>query len=182
MAAAQAAREVEEAREELAEALAEALEGRVLRQTAELARAEAAAARATAKAEVEAARAATAAQEAEAAALWERGEGGASCGAQGALSGRQTRGGAAADRAGMEAAARIRAGRAGDVRHPRAALGMGEFVNVLTAGDDKVCADCEDLAAEGPYSLFEAMGLLPAHPNCRCAFVPFTESVEEMEE
>jgi hypothetical protein len=46
------------------------------------------------------------------------------------------------------------------------------FVNVLTAGDDRVCDVCDDIAAEGPYSLDEAQGLIPAHPNCRCVFVP----------
>jgi len=47
------------------------------------------------------------------------------------------------------------------------------LVNVLTAGDDKVCEDCEDIAAEGPYDIDTARGLIPAHPNCRCAFIPF---------
>jgi hypothetical protein len=47
------------------------------------------------------------------------------------------------------------------------------LVNVLTAGDDDVCQDCEDIAAEGPYDIDEARDLIPAHPNCRCAFVPF---------
>jgi hypothetical protein len=46
------------------------------------------------------------------------------------------------------------------------------LVNVLTAGDDNVCEDCEDIAGDGPYTLEEAAGLIPAHPNCRCAFVP----------
>ena len=47
------------------------------------------------------------------------------------------------------------------------------LVNVLTAGDDRVCQDCEDIAADGPYELAEARDLIPAHPNCRCAFIPF---------
>jgi hypothetical protein len=46
------------------------------------------------------------------------------------------------------------------------------WVNVLTAGDDDVCLECEDIADEGPYELDEAEILIPAHPNCRCAFVP----------
>ena len=63
-----------------------------------------------------------------------------------------------------------------------------EFVNVLTAGDDAVCEECEDIAAGGPYEIGEAHGLIPAHPNCRCAFTPafdlrfaLTEEREEQE-
>jgi hypothetical protein len=47
-----------------------------------------------------------------------------------------------------------------------------DFVNVLTAGDQDVCQECEDIAAGGPYTLDEAFDLIPAHPDCRCAFVP----------
>ena len=49
---------------------------------------------------------------------------------------------------------------------------LGGGVEVLTAEDDKVCEDCQDISAGGPYDLDEARGLIPAHPNCRCAFVP----------
>ena len=64
------------------------------------------------------------------------------------------------------------------------------LVNVLTAGDDRVCQDCEDIASDGPYELSQAQGLIPAHPNCRCAFIPFgdkrfapiSEQEEEWEE
>lgn len=45
-------------------------------------------------------------------------------------------------------------------------------VNVETAGDDDVCVICEDIADEGPYNIDTARGLIPAHPFCRCAFVP----------
>lgn len=48
---------------------------------------------------------------------------------------------------------------------------LGE-VNILTAGDDDVCQECEDLSDDGPYGIDEAEGLIPAHPNCRCSFVP----------
>jgi hypothetical protein len=50
---------------------------------------------------------------------------------------------------------------------------------VLTAGDEKVCQICQDLAAEGPYGLDEAWPLLPAHPNCRCAWIPAGEATGE---
>jgi SPP1 gp7 family putative phage head morphogenesis protein len=50
-----------------------------------------------------------------------------------------------------------------------------EGVNVLaefaTAGDNKVCERCA--ALEGKlYSIEEAEGLIPVHPNCRCTFIP----------
>jgi 8-oxo-dGTP pyrophosphatase MutT (NUDIX family) len=48
---------------------------------------------------------------------------------------------------------------------------LGE-VDVLTAGDDDVCPICEDISEEGPYDIDTAETLIPAHPNCRCAFVP----------
>ncbi len=47
-----------------------------------------------------------------------------------------------------------------------------ELVEVLTAGDDDVCQECEDISEEGPYALEEAQDLVPVHPRCRCAFVP----------
>lgn len=43
-----------------------------------------------------------------------------------------------------------------------------------TAGDDRVCPDCA--AREGTvYELEEARGLIPLHPNCRCAWLPLDE-------
>lgn len=41
-----------------------------------------------------------------------------------------------------------------------------------TARDDQVCPICRDLAEGGPYSIDAARGMIPAHPNCRCAWVP----------
>lgn len=49
---------------------------------------------------------------------------------------------------------------------------LGENVNVRTAGDDDVCPVCEAISEEGPYSINMARGLIPAHPHCRCVFVP----------
>jgi len=54
------------------------------------------------------------------------------------------------------------------------ALGM---VNIETAGDDLVCQECEDLELDGPYTINEARSLIPAHPWCRCTFIP----VEDIE-
>lgn len=54
------------------------------------------------------------------------------------------------------------------------ALGL-EGVEVLaewsTAGDDKVCPLCRPLEGK-VFSLAEARGMLPRHPNCRCTWVP----------
>jgi SPP1 gp7 family putative phage head morphogenesis protein len=40
-----------------------------------------------------------------------------------------------------------------------------------TAGDDRVCAVCQSLEGK-VYSLKEASGVIPVHPDCRCMFVP----------
>lgn len=45
-------------------------------------------------------------------------------------------------------------------------------VDIATAGDERVCEICEGLESDGPYTINEARSLIPAHANCRCAFVP----------
>jgi SPP1 gp7 family putative phage head morphogenesis protein len=48
---------------------------------------------------------------------------------------------------------------------------VGVMVEWSTTGDDKVCDLCEPL--EGiVIKIDEARGMLPRHPNCRCAFIP----------
>lgn len=47
-------------------------------------------------------------------------------------------------------------------------MGRAEWV---TAGDDKVCPICADLDGK-EFTIQEARGLLPRHPNCRCAWSP----------
>jgi hypothetical protein len=54
----------------------------------------------------------------------------------------------------------------------RDAIKDQEEVNILTAGDDDVCDECEDYAEAGPYELEDVEAELPLHPNCRCAWVP----------
>lgn len=49
---------------------------------------------------------------------------------------------------------------------------LGERVRVRTAGDDDVCPVCEAISEEGPYRIDVARSLIPAHPRCRCTFVP----------
>lgn len=53
---------------------------------------------------------------------------------------------------------------------------LGKRVNIITAGDDRVCPFCEQLEEMGPYSINTARSLIPAHPRCRCAFVPVKKS------
>ena len=40
-----------------------------------------------------------------------------------------------------------------------------------TAGDDRVCPECEPLDGQ-TFTLKEARGMIPRHPNCRCMYVP----------
>lgn len=41
---------------------------------------------------------------------------------------------------------------------------------LITAEDNRVCEDCEDLDGE-TFPIDEARGIIPVHPMCRCAFV-----------
>jgi hypothetical protein len=49
---------------------------------------------------------------------------------------------------------------------------LGQNVNVRTAGDNDVCPTCEAISENGPYRINVARSLIPAHPHCRCVFVP----------
>jgi SPP1 gp7 family putative phage head morphogenesis protein len=49
--------------------------------------------------------------------------------------------------------------------------GVGVEAEWLTAGDAKVCGVCGSLSGR-VYKIAEARGMLPAHPNCRCAWLP----------
>ena len=40
-----------------------------------------------------------------------------------------------------------------------------------TAGDDLVCPICESMEGD-VYSMNEARGVIPVHPNCRCTWIP----------
>lgn len=54
---------------------------------------------------------------------------------------------------------------------------VGVLAEFSTAGDARVCPICEGL--EGTiYPVDEARGLIPAHPRCRCAWLPVTQPVE----
>lgn len=41
-----------------------------------------------------------------------------------------------------------------------------------TSGDEAVCEKCDALSKAGPYTIKQARGLIPAHPNCRCGWRP----------
>ena len=53
---------------------------------------------------------------------------------------------------------------------------LGVEVEWLTSGDP--CEDCADGADESPYTIDEARGLIPMHPNCRCTFAPFVPEAQ----
>jgi SPP1 gp7 family putative phage head morphogenesis protein len=59
--------------------------------------------------------------------------------------------------------------------------GVNVKAEVLTAGDDRVCEICADLEDGGPYSMDEARGLIPAHPNCRCVLTPIIDNADEVD-
>tara|TARA_R110000824_G_scaffold381970_1_gene575021 strand:- start:1278 stop:2027 length:750 start_codon:yes stop_codon:yes gene_type:complete len=48
-------------------------------------------------------------------------------------------------------------------------IGQAEF---LTARDDRVCQECLSLETGPPFSLDDAKGVIPVHPNCRCVWLP----------
>ena len=51
---------------------------------------------------------------------------------------------------------------------------MAEFT---TAGDDSVCSECEALEGR-EYEIDKADGIIPVHPNCRCAWLPSVSAPE----
>ena len=59
-------------------------------------------------------------------------------------------------------------------------LGIEEvdaMVEWSTAGDDRVCARCLSLGAT-TYTIKKAHGLIPEHPNCRCAWIPVSPKIK----
>jgi len=49
---------------------------------------------------------------------------------------------------------------------------LGGEVDVETSGLPNVCPRCKQIAKNGPYTIDQARGLIPAHPSCACIFVP----------
>jgi len=58
--------------------------------------------------------------------------------------------------------------------------GVGLMSELLTAGDDLVCEECDAASAAGPYEVAAAHGLIPLHPNCRCTWIPVITSGKEI--
>lgn len=48
---------------------------------------------------------------------------------------------------------------------------LGVQAEWSTAGDDRVCPKCSGYEGE-TFSVDEARGMIPLHPNCRCSWVP----------
>jgi len=48
---------------------------------------------------------------------------------------------------------------------------LGVKAEWSTAGDDRVCEECEPMEGQ-IFSVEEARGLIPLHPNCRCTWIP----------
>jgi len=48
---------------------------------------------------------------------------------------------------------------------------VSAMVEWSTAGDDRVCEQCSSMEGE-TYTIDEARGQIPLHPNCRCAWIP----------
>ncbi len=55
---------------------------------------------------------------------------------------------------------------------------VGILAEWVTAGDERVCPECSEL--EGVVmTIEEARGLIPRHPNCRCAWIPADKNRKE---
>ena len=55
-----------------------------------------------------------------------------------------------------------------------------EKVVINTSHDKLVCDYCIVLEENNPYTLQEAMKLLPAHPNCRCNYAAYIPEPDEL--
>lgn len=51
-------------------------------------------------------------------------------------------------------------------------------VEYVTSGDDDVCPVCQIFDGE-IFTLRQARGLIPQHPNCRCSFIPVDEEDDD---
>ncbi len=51
---------------------------------------------------------------------------------------------------------------------------VGLMAEILTAGDTRVCPQCQGESGN-VYTVKAARGMIPFHPNCRCAYIPSLE-------
>ncbi|MFA5935020.1 MAG: phage minor head protein [Candidatus Paceibacterota bacterium] len=58
--------------------------------------------------------------------------------------------------------------------------GVNVLAEMVTAGDSRVCSICEALTLKNPYTLDDAMNLLPRHPQCRCLCLPYEVGVDTL--
>lgn len=56
--------------------------------------------------------------------------------------------------------------------------GVTAEVEFATAGDAHVCPQCQELDGT-TYTIEEARGVIPVHPNCRCAWLPVVASTQD---
>ena len=68
----------------------------------------------------------------------------------------------------------IRAHHMGNIQEYKSwgVLGVKVQAEFRTANDGRECERCSQIAADGPYTLDEIEGMIPAHPNCRCMALP----------
>lgn len=48
----------------------------------------------------------------------------------------------------------------------------------ITAGDNRVCSECAGKEG-GIYTIEQAQGMIPLHPSCRCAWLPYNKDLSE---
>ena len=53
---------------------------------------------------------------------------------------------------------------------------LGVMAEFSTAGDGLVCTQCASLEGQ-TFNVDKARGIIPVHPNCRCAWIPSEEKV-----
>jgi len=51
-------------------------------------------------------------------------------------------------------------------------LGVGVLAELATAGDPRVCEICASLEGR-TFTIEEAFGVIPVHPQCRCVWLPY---------
>lgn len=51
---------------------------------------------------------------------------------------------------------------------------IGVMAEWSTAGDDRVCSECGPMEGN-VFTVKQARGMIPVHPNCRCAWIPYVK-------